>query len=251
MKKVHRRAWGLVLALVIAMTLLPVSGLAFSWWGEPRVDTCDAYYYVLLPSFTQGDDSRDPAHFNFVGMGSVTTDLGPPNGQSANKTIPINENNIKYMTVPNKDVTQIFNNGEEEIRFSTYPRFEYKGNTYVYKHSSAAASLPQYTYDIIWYRYSSSTGYNIGSDDDSFSHYPPEYDGYTWHVDGYVTLSDKASVTYKVKFPGSNVFGNVAEDGTSSNNAYVVYVDKNPGVRFSEITAPVPMSPCGPRGSLN
>ena len=238
MKKVHRRAWGLVLALVIAMTLLPVSGLAFSWWGEPRVDTCDAYYYVLLPSFTQGDDSRDPAHFNFVGMGSVTTDLGPPNGQSANKTIPINENNIKYMTVPNKDVTQIFNNGEEEIRFSTYPRFEYKGNTYVYKHSSAAASLPQYTYDIIWYRYSSSTGYNIGSDDDSFSHYPPEYDGYTWHVDGYVTLSDKASVTYKVKFPGSNVFGNVAEDGTSSNNAYVVYVDKNPGVRFSEITAP-------------
>ena len=237
MKKVHRRAWSLVLALVIAMTLLPVSGLAFSWWGEPRVESYYAYYYVLLPSFTQGDVSRDPAHFNFVGMGSVTTDLGPPNGQSANKTIPINENNIKYMTVPNKDVTQIFNNGEEEIRFSTYPRFEYKGNTYVYKHSSAAASLPQYTYDIIWYRYSSSTGYNIGSDDDSFSHYPPEYDGYTWHVDGYVTLSDKASVTYKVKFPGSDVFGNVDEDGERANNAYVVYVDKNPGVRFSEITA--------------
>lgn len=77
MKKVHRRAWSLVLALVIAMTLLPVSGLAFSWWGEPREESYDAYYYVLLPSFTQGDDSRDPADFNFVGMGSVT-DLGPP-----------------------------------------------------------------------------------------------------------------------------------------------------------------------------
>ncbi len=238
MKKVHRRAWSLVLALVIAMTLLPVSGLAFSWWGEPRVESYYAYYYVLLPSFTQGDVSRDPAHFNFVGMGSVTTDLGPPNGQSANKTIPINENNIKYMTVPNKDVTQIFNNGEEEIRFSTYPRFEYKGNTYVYKYSSAAASSPQYTYDIVWYRYSSSTGYNIGSGEGSFSHTPSEHGGYTWHVDGYVTLSDKASVTYKVKFPGSNVFGNVDENGKPANNAYVVYVNKNPGVSFSEINAP-------------
>ena len=237
MKKVHRRAWGLVLALVIAMTLLPVSGLAFSWWGEPRVDTCDAYYYVLLPSFTQGDSSRDPAYFNFVGKGSVTG-LGAPDGQSKGKTIPINETNIKYMTVPDKDVTQTFDNGEDEITFSTYPSFKYKGNTYVYERSSAAASSPQYTYDIVWYRYSSSTGYNIGSDDDSFSHYPPEYDGYTWHVDGYVTLSDKASVTYKVKFPGSDVFDNVDEDGERANNAYVVYVDKNPGVRFSEITAP-------------
>ena len=236
MKKVHRRAWSLVLALVIAMTLLPVSGLAFSWWGEPREESYDAYYYVLLPSFTQGDDSRDPADFNFVGMGSVT-DLGPPNGQSKNQTIPINKNNIKYMTVPKKNVYQTFNNGTKEITVPTYPSFKYKGNTYVYKDSSATASS-QYTYDIVWYRYSSSTGYNIGSGDDSFSHYPLKYDGYTWHVDGYVTLSDKASVTYKVKFPGSNVFGNVAADGTSSNDAYVVYVNKDPGVRFSEITAP-------------
>ena len=237
MKKVHRRAWSLVLALVIAMTLLPVSGLAFSWWGEPREESYDAYYYVLLPSFTQGDDSRDPADFNFVGMGSVT-DLGPPNGQSKNQTIPINKTNIKYMTVPNKDVTQIFDNGATKITVPTYPSFEYKGNKYVYKHSSAAASSPQYTYDIVWYRYSSSRGYNIGSGDGSFSHTPTAYDGYTWHVDGYVTLSDKASVTYKVKFPGSDVFDNVDENGKPANNAYVVYVDKNPGVRFSEITAP-------------
>lgn len=236
MKKVHRRAWSLVLALVIAMTLLPVSGLAFSWWGEPREESYNAYYYVLLPSFTQGDVSRDPADFNFVGMGSVT-DLGPPNGQSKNQTIPINKTNIKYMTVPNKDVTQTFYNGATKITVPTYPSFEYKGNMYVYKHSSAAASS-RYTYDIVWYRYSSSTGYNIGSGDGSFSHYPSEYDGYTWHVDGYVTLSDKASVTYKVKFPGSDVFDNVDEDGERANNAYVVYVDKNPGVRFSEITAP-------------
>ena len=236
MKKVHRRAWSLVLALVIAMTLLPVSGLAFSWRGEPREESYNAYYYVLLPSFTQGDDSRDPADFNFVGMGSVT-DLGPPNGQSANQTIPINKNNIKYMTVPKLNDRQTFKNGTTKITVSTYPSFEYKGHTYVYKDSSEAASSPQYTYGIEWYRYSSSTGYNIGSDDDSFSHYPPEYDGYTWHVDGYVTLSDKASVTYKVKFPGSDVFGNVDEDGERANNAYVVYVDKNPGVRFSEITA--------------
>lgn len=236
MKKVHRRAWSLVLALVIAMTLLPVSGLAFSWWGEPREESYDAYYYVLLPSFTQGDDSRDPADFNFVGMGSVT-DLGPPNGQSKNQTIPINKNNIKYMTVPKKNVYQTFNNGTKEITVPTYPSFKYKGNTYVYKDSSATASS-QYTYDIVWYRYSSSTGYNIGSGDDSFSHYPLKYDGYTWHVDGYVTLSDKASVTYKVKFPGSDVFGNVAADGTSSNDAYVVYVNKDPVVSFSEINAP-------------
>ena len=236
MKKVHRRAWSLVLALVIAMTLLPVSGLAFSWWGEPREESYDAYYYVLLPSFTQGDDSRDPADFNFVGMGSVT-DLGPPNGQSKNQTIPINKNNIKYMTVPKKNVYQTFNNGTKEITVPTYPSFKYKGNTYVYKDSSATASS-QYTYDIVWYRYSSSRGYNIGSGDGSFSHTPSEHDGYTWHVDGYVTLSDKASVTYKVKFPGSNVFGNVDENGKPANNAYVVYVNKNPGVSFSEINAP-------------
>ena len=237
MKKVHRRAWSLVLALVIAMTLLPVSGLAFSWWGEPREESYDAYYYVLLPSFTQGDDSRDPADFNFVGMGSVTG-LGAPNGQSKDNTIPINENNIKYMTVPKKNVYQTFNNGTKEITVPTYPSFKYKGNTYVYKDSSATASSPQYTYDIVWYRYSSSRGYNIGSGDGSFSHTPTAYDGYTWHVDGYVTLSDKASVTYKVKFPGSDVFDNVDENGKPANNAYVVYVDKNPGVRFSEITAP-------------
>ena len=236
MKKVHRRAWGLVLALVIAMTLLPVSGLAFSWWGEPRVDTCDAYYYVLLPSFTQGDSSRDPADFNFVGKGSVTG-LGDPDGQSKGKTIPINEINIGCMIKPVVDTSQTFNNGTKEITVSTYPSFKYKGNTYVYEHSSAAAS-PQYTYDIVWYRYSSSTGYNIGSGDDSFSHYPSVYGGYTWHVDGYVTLSDKASVTYKVKFPGSDVFGNVAADGEPANNAYVVYVNKDPDVSFSEITAP-------------
>ena len=236
MKKVHRRAWGLVLALVIAMTLLPVSGLAFSWWGEPRVVICDAYYYVLLPSFTQGDSSRDPANFNFVGMGRVTG-LGAPNDQSKGKTIPINETNIGCMIKPVVDTSQTFDNGTEEITVSTYPSFEYKDHRYVYKHSSAAASS-QYTYDIVWYRYSSSTGYNIGSDDDSFSHYPPEYDGYTWHVDGYVTLSDKASVTYKVKFPGSDVFGNVDENGKPANNAYVVYVNKNPGVSFSDITAP-------------
>ena len=236
MKKVHRRAWGLVLALVIAMTLLPVSGLAFSWWGEPRVDTCDAYYYVLLPSFTQGDSSRDPANFNFVGRGRVTG-LGAPDGQSEGKTIPINENNIGCMIKPDVDASQTFNNGTKEIIVLTYPSFVYKGNTYVYKHSSAEATS-QYTYGIEWYRYSSSTGYNIGSNDDSFSHYPQEYGGYTWHVDGYVTLSDKASVTYKVKFPGSDVFGNVAADGTSSNYAYVVYVNKYTGVRFSEIAAP-------------
>ena len=242
MKKVHRRAWSLVLALVIAMTLLPVSGLAFSWRGEPREESYAAYYYVLLPSFTQGDSSRDPADFNFVGMGSVT-DLGPPNGQSANKTIPINKTNIKYMTVPDKDDSQTFDNGTTKKTVSTYPSFNFRGNKYVYKYSSEAASSPQYTYDIVWYRYSSSTGYNIGSDDDSFSHYPPEYDGYTWHVDGYVTLSDKASVTYKVKFPGSDVFGNVDENGKPANNAYVVYVNKNPGVSFSEITAAPQMQP--------
>ena len=237
MKKVHRRAWSLVLALVIAMTLLPVSGLAFSWRGEPRVESYYAYYYVLLPSFTQGDSSRDPANFNFVGRGRVNG-LGAPDGQSKGKTIPIDENNIGYMSAPGVNTSQTFDNGTEEITVSTYPSFEYKGNTYVYKHSSAAASSPQYTYDIEWYRYSSSTGYNIGSGDDSFSHYPSEYDTYTWHVDGYVTLSDKASVTYKVKFPGSNVFGNVAADGTSSNDAYVVYVNKDTGVSFSQITAP-------------
>ena len=142
MKKVHRRAWSLVLALVIAMTLLPVSGLAFSWWGEPREESYDAYYYVLLPSFTQGDDSRDPADFNFVGMGSVT-DLGPPNGQSKNQTIPINKNNIKYMTVPKKNVYQTFNNGTKEITVPTYPSFKYKGNTYAAPATtSAPATIP-------------------------------------------------------------------------------------------------------------
>lgn len=244
MKRSSKRLWSVLLTLAMLLSIAPVSAYAAGpWWGlfgggdtEPYGETSyDAYYYMLLPSFKQGDDSRDQANFNFVGKGSVASYIGLPNGQSKNNTIAINAGNKGYMIVPPVNVKQHFSDGNGNSRnITTYPNVVYDDITYVYRGNPGADS-ERYTYSIEWYRYSSSPGYNIG---DNFSVSPSEYDGFTWHVDGYVKLSDKYTVTYMVKFPGSEEYSNVSAEGEPANNAYVVYVNENSNYTFSQITAP-------------
>ena len=243
MKRSSKRLWSVLLTLAMLLSIAPVSAYAAgTWWGWLGGDTesyssgsYDAYYYMLLPSFTQGDDSRDTADFNFVGKGSVASYIGLPNGQSKNNTIAINAGNKGYMIVPPVNVKQHFSDGNGNSRnITTYPNVVYDDITYVYRGNPGADS-ERYTYSIEWYRYSSSPGYNIG---DNFSVSPSEYDGFTWHVDGYVKLSDKYTVTYMVKFPGSEEYSNVSAEGEPANNAYVVYVNENSNYTFSQITAP-------------
>ena len=239
MKRSSKRLWSVLLTLAMLLSIAPVSAYAagtwpWGWLGgggtEPYGETSyDAYYYMLLPNFKQGDDSRDPEDFNFVGQGSVADDIGRPNGQYAGSTIRITPSNSGWMDTPEVDKEQNFGN----ITITTYPDVEYDGKTYVYKGSSNNTG-EQHTYEIEWYRYSSSPGYNIGNS--SFE--PTEYDGLTWHVDGYVKLSDKYTVTYMVKFPGSEEYSNVSAEGEPANNAYVVYVNENSNYTFSQITAP-------------
>lgn len=237
MKRSSKRLWSVLLTLAMLLSIAPVSAYAAGpWWDWLGGDTesyssgsYDAYYYMLLPSFTQGEDSRDPANFNFVGRGSVAGYIGPPNGQYAGSTIRITPSNSGWMDTPAVDKEQNFGN----VTRTTYPDVEYDGKTYVYKGSSKNTG-EQHTYEIEWYRYSSSPGYNIG--DSSFE--PTEYGGYTWHVDGYVKLSDMYTVTYMVKFPGSEEYSNVSAEGEPANNAYVVYVNENSNYTFSQITAP-------------
>ena len=243
MKRSSKRLWSVLLTLAMLLSIAPVSAYAAgTWWGWLGGDTesyssgsYDAYYYMLLPSFTQGDDSRDTADFNFVGRGSVAGYIGLPNGQSKNNTIAINAGNKGYMTVPPVNVEQHFSDGNGNSRnITTYPNVVYDDITYVYR-GNPGADRELYTYSIEWYRYSSSPGYNIG---DNFSVSPSEYDGYTWHVDGYVKLSDKYTVTYRVKFPGRVEYSNVSAEGEPANNAYVVYVNEHSNYTFSQITAP-------------
>mgnify|MGYP000674147471 CR=1 FL=1 len=109
----------------------------------------------------------------------------------------------------------------------TYPSFTYDGKTYVYEGSNNVTdSTP--TYSIVWYRYSSSTGYNV--DNNAYGN------DYCWHVDGYVTLSDKVAVTYQVKFPGQDAFSNVTADGEPTQVAFVDYATE--GTKFSAMTKP-------------
>ncbi len=198
----------------------------------PAVEkTYDAYYYILNPDMgTEPASTRDTSAFTFMGQGKVGDGIQAP-GDNAVKgqTIDITDANENWLTaVPEVNKVQTFEKKPNTVTQKTYPFIQYQGKTYYYAEDPANKNQDN-TYSIVWYRYSSSGGFNIGAHSfDSAT--------YCWHVDGYVTLSDKASVTYLVQFPGETAFSNVSSDGEKSATAFVDYVEKNSA--FSTVDKP-------------
>ena len=179
---------------------------------------------------TEPASTRDTSAFTFMGQGKVGDGIQAP-GDNAVKgqTIDITDANENWLTaVPEVNKVQTFEKKPNTVTQKTYPFIQYQGKTYYYAEDPANKNQDN-TYSIVWYRYSSSGGFNIGAHSfDSAT--------YCWHVDGYVTLSDKASVTYLVQFPGETAFSNVSSDGEKSATAFVDYVEKNSA--FSTVDKP-------------
>ena len=222
-----KRLLSMLMVLAMVISLIPVQVLAAPSTSN---ETYDAYYYILNPD--EGTSpTRDASAFTFVGQGSVDSMIGPPNGQSKGQTLTITDANRGYMTAPQVEVSQSFGSGGNQITQKTYPSIYFEGKDYHYA-GNPNITEGQNTYSITWYRYSSSVGFNIEETPFNSS----GYEGYCWHVDGYVTLSDKVSVTYQVQFPGSDSFSNVSANGDQSDTAFVEYVEEN--TLFSEVTQP-------------
>ena len=220
MKKPRWRILKFTLILAILLAAMSVTALASSSEGAH-----EAYYYILKPGYGTSP-THNTGHYEFMGRGSVSAALGSTDEV---QTIAVTPENSGYITAPTPDESQSFSGGTAGSVTDrlTYPAVEFEGSTYYYKGSSAAADGGR-SYDIVWYRYSCSEGFNIGTN--SF------YGGNKWHVDGYLTLSDKASVTYKVQFPGSDEFVLVNAAGTAGGVVFVDYVDN--GTEFSEVDQP-------------
>lgn len=220
MKKPRWRILKFTLILAILLAAMSVTALASSSEGAH-----EAYYYILKPGYGTSP-THNTGHYEFMGRGSVSAALGSTDEV---QTIAVTPENSGYITAPTPDESQSFSGGTagDVTDRLTYPGVTFDGNTYYYEGSSAAADGGR-SYDIVWYRYSCSEGFNIGTN--SF------YVGNRWHVDGYLTLSDKASVTYKVQFPGSDEFVLVNAAGTVGGVVFVDYVDN--GTEFSEVDQP-------------
>ena len=220
MKKPRWRILKFTLILAILLAAMSVTALASSSEGVH-----EAYYYILKPGYGTSP-THNTGHYEFMGRGSVSAALGSTDEV---QTIAVTPENSGYITAPTPDESQSFSGGTAGSVTDrlTYPAVEFEGSTYYYEGSSAAAESG-HSYDIVWYRYSCSEGFNIGTN--SF------YGGNKWHVDGYLTLSDKASVTYKVQFPGSDEFVLVNAAGTAGGVVFVDYVDN--GTEFSEVDQP-------------
>ena len=220
MKKPRWRILKFTLILAILLAAMSVTALASSSEGAH-----EAYYYILKPGYGTSP-THNTGHYEFMGRGSVSTALGPTDEV---QTIAVTPENSGYITAPTPDESQSFSGGTAGSVNGrlTYPAVEFEGSTYYYEGSKAAAESG-HSYDIVWCRYSCSEGFNIGTN--SF------YGGNKWHVDGYLTLSDKASVTYKVQFPGSDEFVLVNAAGTAGGVVFVDYVDN--GTEFSKVEQP-------------
>ena len=221
------------------------TGTVNGWNGgsDPGEDgTYDAYYYLRYPG--EDEDSRDVSLFTYVGKGSVDSDIGAPNSWSnQGRTVAITPNNENWMTLPEPDTQETHTggtmdgHGSYEVSHNTYPEITYEDETYYYAESDEGIANPEHTYTIDWYRYSSSTGYNIGN----VSFGTNGYEGYTWHVDGYINFSDKYTVTYKVQFPEDSSYSDVKYDEgsgawvESDEGPYVVYVDDTDNVTVGSI----------------
>ena len=220
MKKPRWRILRLTLILASLLAAMSVTALASSSEGVH-----DAYYYILMPEYGTSP-SHNTNHYEFMGQGSVSTALGSTDKE---QTIAVTSKNSGYITAPTPNENPSFIDGTagDVTGRLTYPAVTFDGSPYYYKGSEAAVGSGR-SYDIVWYRYSCSEGFNIGTN--SF------YGGNKWHVDGYLTLSDKASVTYKVQFPGSDEFVLVNAAGTAGGVVFVDYVDN--GKEFSEVDQP-------------
>lgn len=242
MKRSSKRLWSVLLTLAMLLSIAPVSAYAAGpWWGlfgggdtEPYGETSYAAYYYVLDPAVSDEDSRDVENFIFIGRGSVSSQLGAPD-RDYNKggTVSIGDNNRGYMKVP-ADETQTFGTGQNPVKWATYPDITHEGQKYVYEGKAAAGTSS--TYSIVWYRYSSSTGYNI-YDRENNQNYPFDERNYCWHVDGRIEFSDKVSVTYLVYFPGDSTTSSVTSEGEKTNSAtYTSYNKKD--TAFSEFGKP-------------
>ena len=218
-----RRLLAALMCVCMLIGLMPATAMAWPWGGtERRADDYDAYYYILKPEYGTSD-TRDQNAFIFIGQGKVDSDLGDP-GSGTNKDHTFDATNSTLISAPLVGEVQSFSSGQNTVTHTTYPDFEYDGKTYTYEGNQHEPG--ESTYPIQWYRFSSSNGFNIGSQ--AFEK------GYCWHVDGRVTLSDKVSVTYRVKFPGENQPSDVNSQGDKAG--YTDY--KNENTAFGSFTAP-------------
>lgn len=241
MKRSSKRLWSVLLTLAMLLSIAPVSAYAAGpWWDwlvgggtEPYGETSyDAYYYVLDPTVSD-QDSRKVENFIFIGRGSVSSRLGAPDsGYNEGGTVSINDRNRGYMIVPEQE-TQRFGSGSNQVVWTTYPDITHNNKVYTY---SGKDNPGDSTYSIVWYRYSSSTGYNI-YDRENNQNYPFDERNYCWHVDGRIEFSDKVSVTYLVYFPGDSTPSSVTSGGNYTDSAtYTSY--KKEGTAFSEFGKP-------------
>ena len=194
--------------------------ILYAGWAEkqPAVGQ-DAYYYIRHPG-VEDETTQNPQDFDFAGKGKVHNGLtGAPGA-----VVPIPDYQLAVGDIlPEVTDNQAVTAG---VTYRTFPDITYNGYTYVYVGRNSEAPR---TYDIVWYRYTYSNGFNIGTD---------EYLSGTncWHVDGYAVFNDKAAVEFKVQFPGEAGYSDVNADGTKGDTPYVAYVNK--GAAFSTVEAP-------------
>lgn len=237
-----RKILASLLSLCLLVGLLPTTALAA--WGDTFFggnpfypvdpygnDPLPAYFYVLDPNVAD-EDTRAPENFYFIGRGSVSG-IGDP-GSHSGDLIQITDYNDDGLQPPGANDTQTIGSGGDAVQWTTYPDITFEGKNYVYAGKNPGA---QHTYTVRWYRYSSSSGYNIYYHDGSGTYKAFESTTPYWHVDGQIEFNDKASVTYKVSFPGGSAPSNVTSTGNPTTSAtYTAYVNEN--TPFQDVSKP-------------
>ena len=196
-----KRLLAAIMSLCMIVSLLPVSALAAP--GEDMEDRSggsqDAYFYILKPDEAQ-DAERVPENFIYMGRGQING--APPAGDRYGDVIDKSDNEW---------------NEWECVSPNNMPNVDYEGETYVYWDRSTSPSEPESSYyTVTWFRYASAYGANDA-----------EVAGMCWHVDGFVTLSNKVNVQFQVKFPTENDFTVVGSNGEAGDEDNYWYVDKD------------------------
>ena len=196
-----KRLLAAIMSLCMIFSLLPVSALAAP--GEDMEDRSggsqDAYFYILKPDEAQ-DAERVPENFIYMGRGQING--APPAGDRYGDVIDKSDNEW---------------NEWECVSPNNMPNVDYEGETYVYWDRSTSPSEPESSYyTVTWFRYASAYGANDA-----------EVAGMCWHVDGFVTLSNKVNVQFQVKFPTENDFTVVGSNGEAGDEDNYWYVDKD------------------------
>ena len=196
-----KRLLAAIMSLCMIVSLMPVS--AFAAPGEDMEDRSggsqDAYFYILKPDEAQ-DAERVPENFIYMGGGQING--APPAGDRYGDVIDKSDNEW---------------NEWECVSPNIMPNVDYEGETYVYWDRSTSPSEPESSYyTVTWFRYASAYGANDAG-----------VIGMCWHVDGFVTLSNKVNVQFQVKFPTENDFTVVGSNGEAGDEDNYWYVDRN------------------------